>query len=286
MANLFALGKFTAAAIRTQARDRSELASQLLLGEPVEILDSGRAFCRIRCSDDDFEGYVRSDQLHRVDELAYRHQRDNPAFALDLFASLLGERHGLPISFGGRLGEYDGLRLRHADQHYTYSGQAALSADLRTDAELLLRFARRWLYVPQLVGGRTPSGVGAAALVQLVARLVNLRLPRTAGAMSHHGRPVDFVVQCQPADLAFFDGPRGQIDHVGLLLPESRILHVDGCVRVDAVDHYGIFNYELGRYTHRLRIVKRLFPDLDRPSVLRPERAPATEVDEQQLAIF
>ena len=29
----------------------------------------------------------------------------------------------------------------------------------------------------------------------------------------------------------------------------------------DVLDHFGIFNRELNRYTHQLRIVKRLLPD-------------------------
>ncbi|MEM9526495.1 MAG: NlpC/P60 family protein [Bacteroidota bacterium] len=281
-----AVGRFTAAAIRARSKAKSEMTSQLLLGEPVTILEAGRQFSRIRCVDDEFEGFVRSDQLLRVEDRDFRRQRDTPAFALDLHAMLLGENLGLPITFGARLPEFDGMRLQHGEQHFTYTGQAALSEDLRSEPELLLRFARKWLYVPRLDGGRTPTGIDPAALVQLVCRLVNLKLPRTAAAMSNHGRIVDFVVQAQAADLAFFDNRKGEIDHVGILLPESRILHVHDRVRVDAVDHYGIFNYELGRYTHRLRIVKRLFPDADAPNVLRQKRQKVDEMDANQMAIF
>ena len=281
----YAIGRYTAAAIRDKARPQATMISQLLLGEPVVVVEPDKTFCRVRCSDDDFEGYVRTDQLLEVDERTYRIQRDKPAFALDLYSTILGDRLGLPITFGARLPEFDGLRLLLGGQTYNYSGQAALAEDLRTEADLLIRFARRWLYVPQLTGGRTPTGIDAAGLVQLVARLINVKLPRTAEAMSHHGRMVDFVVQAQPADLAFFDNRRGQIDHVGLLLPGSRVLHVHDRVRIDAVDHYGIFNYELGKYTHRLRIVKRLLADMDLPNVMLQKRK-KEEVDESQMAIF
>lgn len=281
----YAIGRYTAAAIRDKARHNAIMTSQLLLGEPVTLLEKGKAFSHVRCSDDDFEGYVRTDQLQEVDERTFRLQRDKPAFALDLYSTILGERLGLPITFGARLPEFDGIRLLLGDQRYSYSGQAALAEDLRTEAELLIRFARRWLFVPQLNGGRTPTGIDAGALVQLVTRLINIKLPRTAEAMSNHGRMVDFVVQAQPADLAFFDNRKGQIDHVGLLLPDSRILHVHDRVRIDSVDHYGIFNYELGSYTHRLRIVKRLLPDMDLPGVMVKKRN-KEEVDESQMAIF
>lgn len=286
MAHSYALGRFTAAAIRSHPKEKSDMTSQLLLGEPVTILEPGKTFSRIRCCDDDFEGFVRTDQLIGAEERTFRLQRDNPAFALDIWSSILGDQVGLPVTFGARLPEYDGLRLLHGGQQFHYSGQAALSEDLRTEADLLIRFARRWLFVPGLAGGRTPTGVDPGALIQLIARLVNIRLPRTPEAMSNHGRMVDFVIQAQPADLAFFDDRKGRIEHVGLLLPDSKVLHVGDRVRIDAVDHYGIFNYELGRYTHRLRIVKRLLPDTDQPNVLLKKREKVSTAGENQMAIF
>ena len=286
MTSTYATGRFTAAAIRSRPRSNAELTSQLLLGEPVLLLEEGREFSRVQCCDDDFEGYVRSDQLLKVDEATYRRQRDNPAFALELYTSMLSDRFGLPVTFGARLPDYDGLRLRHGNQRFSYSGQAALSEDLRTDADLIIRLARKWLFSPELTGGRTPTGIDAASLIQLVARLINFKLPRTAEAMSHHGRTVDFVVQCQPADLAFFDDAKGKITHVGLMLPGSQVLHVNDRVRIDAIDHYGIFNYEVGRYTHRLRIVKRLLADSEQPNVLLKKTPESPEMDERQLAIF
>lgn len=281
----YAIGRYTAAAIREKPRPASPMTSQLLLGEPVTVLEPGKAFSHIRCCDDDFEGYIRTDQLLPADERTFRLQRDNPAFALDLFSTILGEQLGQPVTFGARLPEYDGIRLMLGKETFHYSGQAALAEDLRTNAELMIRLARRWLFVPQQFGGRTPTGVDAAALLQLVARLINVKLPRTAGAMSNHGRTVDFAVQAQPADLAFFDNRKGEINHVGLLLPDSRILHVHDRVRIDAVDHYGIFSAELGRYTHRMRIIKRLLPDMDLPEGMVRKRHKEV-VDESQMAIF
>ncbi|TXF90363.1 NlpC/P60 family protein [Neolewinella aurantiaca] len=281
----FALGRFTAAAIRSHAKAKSEMMSQLLLGEPVTILEPGKTFSRIRCCDDDFEGFVRTDQLLTADERTFRLQRDNPAFALDLWSAILGEQAAVPITFGARLPGFDGMRLLHGQHVFNYSGQAALSEDLRTEADLMIRFARRWLFVPGLAGGRTPTGIDPAALIQLVARLINIKLPRTADAMSNHGRMVDFVIQAQPADLAFFDNRKGHIEHVGLLLPDSKILHVGDRVRIDSVDHYGIFNQETGRYSHRLRIVKRLLPDMDIPNVLMRKQK-KVEANENQMAIF
>ena len=287
MSITYATGKFATAAIRGRPQNGSALISQLLFGEPVTVLQVGNTFSEIRCCDDGFTGFVRNDQLLGVTEAEYLNQRDNPAFNLDLFATLLGDRHGIPVTFGARLSGFDGLRLRHGGKTFNHSGQAALSADLRSEAELLIRFARKWLYVPGMTGGRTPTGIDPAALIQLVCRLIDVKLPRTAKEMAKEGRMVDFVVQAQIGDLAYFDSARGEINHVGILLPDSSILHVHDRVRIDAVDHFGIFNGEVGRYTHRLRIVKRLLPDGAHTGILqsKKERIEAT-TPANQIAIF
>lgn len=67
----------------------------------------------------------------------------------------------------------------------------------------------------------------------------------------------------------FFDNGRGHINHVGIILPECHIIHASGKVRIDKLDHFGIFNSELNRYTHQLRIIKRLLPDESEEITLR-----------------
>lgn len=285
MYNYYAIAQFTAVALRAKARDNSELLSQVLFGEPLRILQAGRQWTLVQCAEDGFEGYVKSNQIMEVDELTFLQQKNNPAFALDLFSPILGEQFGIPVTLGSRLPAFDGLHLHLNGKRYVYSGQAAMSEDIHASAELMIKLARKLLFAPYLCGGRTPTGMDAAAFIQLIARIVNIPLPRTAATQVQYGQTVDFVIQCQPADLAFFEDSKGNIDHVGLLLPDSRILHVYDRVRIDAVDHFGIYNYELQKYTHRLRIVKRLLADMDVPSVLREKRDRLTK-DENQIVMF
>ena len=257
----YATGKYTAAALLAKPRAGAALVSQLLFGEPVRVLERGTEFHRVACPDGGPEGWMLADQLLPVGEAAYHAQCEHPAFALELFCPVFGDGFGLPVTFGARLPEYDGLQLRHAERSFRYSGQALPAAGPVADAEMLLRLARKWLYTPELAGGRTPTGVDAGAYIRLIARLAGLRLPHAVADMATLGRGVDFVLQCQEADLAFFDDARGRIAHVGLILPDSQVLHVAGRVRIDDLDHFGIYDRERGRYTHRLRIVRRLLPD-------------------------
>ena len=59
-------------------------------------------------------------------------------------------------------------------------------------------------------------------------------------------------------DLAFFDNEEDVINHVGILLETGKIIHASGTVRIDKIDQQGIYNEEIGKYTHKLRVIKRL----------------------------
>jgi hypothetical protein len=41
-------------------------------------------------------------------------------------------------------------------------------------------------------------------------------------------------------------------------LKDNYIIHASGKVRIDRIDHQGIYNDELHDYSHRLRIIKRI----------------------------
>jgi len=41
-------------------------------------------------------------------------------------------------------------------------------------------------------------------------------------------------------------------------MQDNYIIHVDEKVRIDRSDHSGIFNTELRRHTHKLRVIKKI----------------------------
>ena len=94
----------------------------------------------------------------------------------------------------------------------------------------------------------------------MVFKLVGIKLLRTAEQQVHQGRLIDFIEQAQPGDLAFFENKVGNITHSGILLPDEKITHTAEKVRIDKVDHFGIYSDELKKYTHRLRVIKRIVP--------------------------
>ncbi|RMG86647.1 MAG: hypothetical protein D6714_03870 [Bacteroidetes bacterium] len=253
-----------------------------MFGEKVEILEKkGRQWVKIRCLWDHTIGWVDARQICPIS--ADTATDSNFAYCLDLVQPVMSEHFHLPVTLGARLPGFDGLRFELDGRQFTFSGQAVFPQNLPADADLVLKIARKYLFAPFQRGGRSPFGIDASGLTQNVFRMVGINLPREAREQVLHGDPVHFIEQAQIGDLAFFENRRGIINHVGLLLPDGQILHAAGRVRIDKLDHFGIYNEESRRYTHFLRIIRRLL----RPAPVQPPKAPAMEaVPHNQVELF
>jgi hypothetical protein len=114
------------------------------------------------------------------------------------------------------------------------------------------------LSLPFLKGGRCGFGFDGPGLVQSLSRMMGKNIPRESHLQAALGEAVNFIHEVRKGDLAFFDGPDGQIDHAGMVLDQGKIIHIADQVRMDKLDQQGIYNRDKEVYTHRLRIIKRL----------------------------
>ncbi|MGB1282046.1 MAG: C40 family peptidase, partial [Schleiferiaceae bacterium] len=122
----------------------------------------------------------------------------------------------------------------------------------------LIETALSYTGTPYLWGGRTTFGIDCSGFTQMVYRMNGIYLPRDASQQAKKGTTLSFLEECQPGDLAFFDNAEGAIVHVGIVMEDYKIIHASGRVRIDTLDHSGIYNEELGRHTHKLRVLKSL----------------------------
>jgi cell wall-associated NlpC family hydrolase len=129
--------------------------------------------------------------------------------------------------------------------------QKGSAQDIISTAYLLIN-------APYLWGGKNPFGIDCSGFTQIVYKLNGYKLPRDASQQVELGTPLSFVEEAEAGDLAFFDNEEGNIVHVGILLNNEQIIHASGSVRIDKYDHYGIFNKSLGKYSHSMRVIKRV----------------------------
>ncbi|RMF02504.1 MAG: hypothetical protein D6772_03425, partial [Bacteroidetes bacterium] len=216
----FAICCLTVVPIRIGPSHRSEMGSQLLFGEVVEIIDTkGKQWSKVHCLNDDYTGWVPSGQLRPLSfGEAQRYQKEY-AYCFDVFYTLMGNDQVMPITLGSHLPVFDGMSFALGDMDYTFSGQAVFPEDIKAGPAMVIRIARKLLNAPFLWGGRTAFGIDSAGLVQLAYKISGFHLPRTAESQVNRGSSVDFVEQALPGDIAFFENNAGRITHTGILLP-------------------------------------------------------------------
>jgi len=201
---------------------------------------------------------VSSHQLSPITPSELEDYQKNYAYSLELYQPIASDDGYLPVVLGARLPGFDGMRLHLATRHCTFSGQAVFPKDIKATPEFIIKLSRKYLNAPFLWGGRSPMGIDAPGLVQMVYKLSGVKLPREAAQQVYLGEAVDFVEQALPGDVAYFENRNGKVTHCGIILSEDKIIHAHGMVRIDAIDHFGIYDRKQGRYTHKLRVVKRM----------------------------
>ncbi len=258
--------------LRQSHAERSPLLTQVLFGDLVEVVEAkGKKWVKVRCARDGQMGWAIRRQLLSITPREYALYRTHFALVLELVHPVMGPDHMVPVTLGARLPQFDGMQFAMGDRTYTFSGQAVFPDHLQPTATLLIKLANRYLHAPALRGGRSPFGIDSGGLVQLLFGMLGIDLPADPEEQVMAGVDIDFLDQSQAGDLAFFDDAFGRIAHVGLVLPEQRVLHVYEKVRVDRLDHFGVYEDESRSYLRRLRLVKRLLapagtPD-DKPAV-------------------
>ncbi|MBK8348256.1 MAG: C40 family peptidase [Saprospiraceae bacterium] len=242
-----------------KTEDDQGMISQMLFGETCIILEKkNKHWFKIQTTECNITGWVRSIQITLISENDYSLYQTKTATALEICHPVFNDEYSKSIVMGSTLPLFDGISCTMPDNKYVYNGQAAQSGGLELNPEILVKIARRYLFSPELQGGRSPFGIDGGALIQNVFRFFEISLPRFPHEQYMYGEIIDFVELAQEGDLAFCQDENGQITHAGIVIGDKKILHCYGCVRIDKLDHFGFYNAELRKYTHKLRIIKRV----------------------------
>ena len=83
--------------------------------------------------------------------------------------------------------------------------------------------ASKYLGVPYVWGGTTPSGFDCSGLVQYVLRDLGIDISRVTQTQCKEGQPVA-KGDLQPGDLVFFES-NGDVHHVGIYIGNGQMIH-------------------------------------------------------------
>lgn len=244
--------------VRKEPSDASEMITQLLFGELAEVLEVSKNWAKIKIIFDDYEGWIDSKQILIISDLEFDALSQETSFISEPFSLLVNEQQPFPVTIGAEIHNLNELNSFHLTQSKIFFIDEPL-INGKQNKDQILNFAFKYINTPYVWGGKTTYGIDCSGFTQMVYKICGYKLPRDAYQQAEIGEVLSFIEESEPGDLAFFENPEGKIIHVGFVLPEQRILHAHGKVRIDNLDYTGIFNYELNRYTHQLRFIRKIF---------------------------
>ena len=246
----YGLCNLSIVALRNEPSDKSELTSQVLYGELFKVLEQRKKWSRIRLSYDGYEGWIDNKQFRLIEQEEYTNFTcKKEQLCSDLVNFITDSEQKLqPIVMGSVLNAQPLLS-------HTFDGETLVGQKQKNN---LIETALLYLNTPYLWGGKTPFGIDCSGFTQMVYRLNGFQLLRDASQQATQGDALSFIEESSPGDLAFFDNNEGDIIHVGIIMENHYIIHAHGKVRIDRIDHSGIYNVDTNTHSHKLRVIKSI----------------------------
>jgi cell wall-associated NlpC family hydrolase len=244
--------------MRTAGDYDAEMATQLLLGSPVQVLQRadwwrvksaegyvawmpGSSF--VRMNKTDFNQWITAKKIIFTADygFAYETPDDNKGRVSDLvFGNLLKWE-----SDNGRF-----FKVSYPDGRtaYTLKSQSKVfeewSASIRLTEESIIQKALTLKGIPYTWGGTSAKMMDCSGFTKTVMLMHGIILRRDASQQAKTGIPVDISEgydKLRPGDLLFFgkkaqDGKRERVRHVAFYMGNKQFIHEAGYVRINSLD--------------------------------------------------
>jgi len=240
--------------LRSGPSHRSEMLSQVLFGEKYHITDNIGHWYKIETLFDNYSGWIDINHLqHSEDHGDLRGQVLN--------RSLLcykNDKTKLVLEAGCEIYDPDIEKKVFSAGKDKFSAAPDFSSSYLIAGDSMTDTAMKFINSPYIWGGRIPSGIDCSGFVQLVYKIHGIKIPRDSWQQAEAGENISFIEETVPGDLVLFDNERGRISHVGMILSRGLVIHASGRVRIDTIDHHGIYKNEIKGYSHKLRTIRRI----------------------------
>ncbi len=233
--------------------------TQLLFGDHYEVYSKaeGGRWLNIKIHFDGSEGWIDVEQHHSISR-EYFDQINHANFKIttDLMCNILFKKSPINIVLGSIV-PISNSELFKMEEQFAFNGEAK-SLGQKRDVEFIKSIVLKYLNAPYLTAGKSPFGIDAAGLVQMVFKIAGYTLPHSVKGQLADGTIVKGLSEALPGDLAFFSHKNETVTHVGIILNEEKIIHSFGRVRIDLLLEEGIVRADSKIYTHYLKGIRRI----------------------------
>ena len=295
--NITGIVNLSVANLRVTPRNQAELASQILLGTQVDLLEQKDGYFRIR-TPEDYIAWVSTSSITPMAALELQEWKTAKKL---IFTADFGHTYVEPnteslrvsdLAMGNILivkGESNGfVNVRYPDGRMGYIRSEQIRPfdewldTLDPTAETILSTAKTMMGLPYLWGGTSVKGVDCSGFTKMAFYMSGMVIPRDASQQVLAGQPIDILSDdvldttkalqnLQPADLLFFASgegcsPDARITHVAFYLGDGEFIHAAGTVRINSMLSHAS-NYD-DFQTRTLVAARRYLGQTD--SVLQP----------------
>ncbi|MGM9936548.1 MAG: NlpC/P60 family protein [Candidatus Ornithomonoglobus sp.] len=214
-------------------------------GDNVIIVDQEGDYIKILYGDDYKEGYVINTGLETTGEWV---EKDDVHAEIKRIAAEKAE--------AARKEEIAKQNAKNASSVYVTTDSSASSESTSTSSssskgQAIVNSAMKYLGVPYVWGGTSPSGFDCSGLVQYVCSQNGISVPRVAASQRGAGQYVSRE-NLQPGDLVFFSRGGG-VSHVGIYIGNGNMIHAPqtgDVVKVSSIET----SYRISSYAGAVRV--------------------------------
>lgn len=240
--------------MRSKPAHSSEMVSQAIMGTPVRVLKDGDGWVLIQ-TPDQYIGWTNKSAVHQMSRSEFSDWRsanriiftasEGNVFAdingktviSDLVAGTILVKKSESRKFShvylpdGRTGYVSGINWINFNQWKD-------TVSLRSERMILS--GKRLMGFPYLWGGTSSKGMDCSGFVKTVCFLNGVVVARDASQQAHHGKEIDIssgLNNLQQGDLLFFGSKQTfRVNHVGIYIGNSEVLHESGSVHINSLD--------------------------------------------------
>ena len=267
--------------LRTQPEHKAELATQAILGTPLQVWKKLRGWYLVQ-TPDKYLAWVDGDAIARMDTISYNKWMKKPKL---IYTKPFGFAYSLPAD-GATVSDlvYGSIMVINGEDNNYFKiglpdGRVAFVA--KTEAQLykewratrqpstgnLTATSKLLLGIPYLWGGTSFKGVDCSGFTKTVYFMNGLVLPRDASQQVKIGEEIDTRNDwnnMRPGDLLFFgtlaeNNRAERVVHVGMWIGNNEFIHSAGKVRISSMDP-AAGNYDAYERKRFLR-AKRISPE-------------------------